>query len=275
MRQLVRAVRPLVRGAVPLSVLALLLAVTRVAAAEPRYTVRTAEVAPARLLAWGERGLLLLYTLREKEEIPPPPHAQVEILYFLEGKATLGSAKLTRGDAVYARPGGRAEPVRAKGKATVLALYAVAAEPAAGGASGASGTSGTSGTGGTGDAGAARIRRSTEATPLVIGGGKGQVTILFDRETAGDGSAYVGRLVTAAGMTVPEHVHGKEAELLYVVRGKGEMTVEGRKVLVEAGMAVHIPPNIRHSFVATSEAGLEAVQFYAPSGPEQRFKAAR
>ena len=35
---------------------------------------------------------------------------------------------------------------------------------------------------------------------------------------------------------------------------------------------MYLPPGVRHAFKTTSQEPVEAVQFYTPSGPEQRFK---
>jgi mannose-6-phosphate isomerase-like protein (cupin superfamily) len=77
-------------------------------------------------------------------------------------------------------------------------------------------------------------------------------------------------------VTVPEHAHAKEAEILWITTGTGEMTVDGSKYPVEPFMAIHIPPGARHSFTASPQSvPVEAIQYYAPSGPEQRFKGSR
>jgi putative monooxygenase len=115
-----------------------------------------------------------------------------------------------------------------------------------------------------------RVARARELAELDLLGGKGTVKILFDAERAGDKAAYVGQLTAAAGAAIPEHSHAGESELLYILSGKGEMTVDGLPMPVEAGMAVVIPPGKRHAF--KTDHGLSAVQFYTPSGPEQRFK---
>lgn len=113
------------------------------------------------------------------------------------------------------------------------------------------------------------IRRTVaESTAYDILDGKGQVTIVFEHL-----EAAASRLKIGGGAGVPEHVHRDEAEILYVISGGGEMTVDGKKVTVEAGKAYHIPANTKHSFIATPE--VEAIQFYVPGGPEQRFKAAK
>ncbi|HTJ40613.1 MAG TPA: cupin domain-containing protein [Kofleriaceae bacterium] len=73
-----------------------------------------------------------------------------------------------------------------------------------------------------------------------------------------------------AGAKVPEHVHEKETELLYVLSGSGTMTVEGVDMPIGPTTVVQIPPNTPHAFVAAD--AVTALQLYAPPGPEQRFK---
>ena len=47
--------------------------------------------------------------------------------------------------------------------------------------------------------------------------------------------------------------------------------VDGTALLLDV-LAVHVPVGARHSFRVTSATPLEAVQFYTPAGPEQRFR---
>jgi quercetin dioxygenase-like cupin family protein len=72
------------------------------------------------------------------------------------------------------------------------------------------------------------------------------------------------------GATVPEHVHAKETEVLYVLAGAGTMTIAGTQVPVTSTSVIQIPPNTKHAFTASDD--VRAVQVYTPSGPEQRFK---
>ena len=74
-----------------------------------------------------------------------------------------------------------------------------------------------------------------------------------------------------SGMTVPEHVHPAETEMLYVLSGSGTMTIGKEKMPVTPTTVVQIPGNVKHSFTATAD--VKAVQIYTPAGPEQRFKA--
>ncbi|MBA3539435.1 MAG: cupin domain-containing protein, partial [Deltaproteobacteria bacterium] len=107
--------------------------------------------------------------------------------------------------------------------------------------------------------------------------GPGKVTIFAEpskRMTAPTIAAAL--LEFPAGMAVPEHVHDKETELLYVLSGTGTMIVRdaGRtepvELAVTATSVVQIPPGAKHAFTATQN--LRAVQIYTPAGPEQRFK---
>jgi quercetin dioxygenase-like cupin family protein len=77
-------------------------------------------------------------------------------------------------------------------------------------------------------------------------------------------------LALPRGATVPEHVHAKETEMLYVLAGAGTLTVAGAQIPVTPTSVVQIPPNTKHAFTATED--LRALQIYTPPGPEQRFK---
>lgn len=170
----------------------------------------------------------------------------VAIVVALAGGLDLPGGKLGVGGAAYLA--GQVVLGTARGKTQLLHLT-VAAKPATP---------------------ATTVAARKDRRPLVIGGGKGSVTILFDAELARDPSAYVGWLVARRGMAAPTHTHDASVEILYVTKGSGTMTVAGEVIQVEAGMAVHIPKATPHSFEAGPK-GLEAVQFYAPAGPEQRF----
>jgi quercetin dioxygenase-like cupin family protein len=99
----------------------------------------------------------------------------------------------------------------------------------------------------------------------VIAGGKGRVDMLL--QTPG---AYAGRLHLDAGTAVPEHAHDGSSEVLFVLAGTGELIVDGQAYPAAAQSALHIPAGSKHSFKATSD--FDAIQFYVPGGPEQRFK---
>jgi quercetin dioxygenase-like cupin family protein len=112
----------------------------------------------------------------------------------------------------------------------------------------------------------------SKVVPLAIAGGKGTARILLDRGLSSDAAAAVTRLEFAAGAAVPPHQHEGAWELLYVVRGAGTLLAGDARLELKAEQAVAIPPGLKHAFTVTSPDGFEAVQLYAPPGPEQRFK---
>jgi quercetin dioxygenase-like cupin family protein len=85
--------------------------------------------------------------------------------------------------------------------------------------------------------------------------------------------AYAGTLRFEPGTAVAAHRHETSEELLVLTAGQGEMTLDGKTVTVKAGDAIHIPKQTLHAFKATGGVPVEAVQIYAPKGPEDRFKA--
>lgn len=116
------------------------------------------------------------------------------------------------------------------------------------------------------------LRTASAAENLSVAGGKATVRLYFDKGVVGDSSAYMGSFEAQSGLAIPEHVHGGSSEYLLIVAGEGRMTVEDKSFPVAAGDGIQVPPNTKHSFVATGPTPLSALQFYSPSGPEQRFR---
>jgi len=101
------------------------------------------------------------------------------------------------------------------------------------------------------------------------------VNFIFGKERAGEGGeAAVEMLSADAGFTVPPHKHDKSVEILYVLEGKGTMTIADEHYEVHSGTAVWVPKGVEHSFVEDGSTPLLALQIYTPGGPEERFKTA-
>lgn len=224
---------------------------------------------------------LTLLRVKAGTRLPQRRHDSAMILYVWSGWGLLydlaGQRKLTKGSAVYV-PAGTAWGLRADGgDYGEMALVQVFAP------------------GGPEDVYQSGIARGTTvlsdkekrhpkrpiARPVVtalarsktyeIAGGKGKVTFLFDHEISGDTAAYLGILEAQPGARVPLHSHVRSTEALLIIEGGGTMTVAGDTYDVSGWTAIQIPPTTEHSFTAGSE-GVKALQIYAPSGPEQRFK---
>lgn len=100
--------------------------------------------------------------------------------------------------------------------------------------------------------------------------GMSKYAIVVEPATIKASTVAATHLDLAAGTQIPEHVHEKETELLYVTSGEGTMTVNGVAIAVTPHSVIQVPPNTKHGFVAKS--GVVAIQYYTPAGPEQRFK---
>lgn len=113
--------------------------------------------------------------------------------------------------------------------------------------------------------------RSPVALPAAGARTLGPATIFADPATLQDHTLAASVLALPAGGRLAEHTHAGETELLYVLGGRGTLTVAGVDLPVTATSVVQIPKNTRHAFTAASD--LRAVQIFTPAGPEQRFKA--
>jgi putative monooxygenase len=187
---------------------------------------------------------------------------RAELWYFL-GPATvrgMGAGKPTMvaaGDMMYMRKGGAREILATSGDVHAV-LVMVPGGPEGSARAGALPTP---------PVGAVR---SALAGPIVLPAAKaktyGPSTIYLE----GDAPLSASVLSVAAGASVPEHVHAKETELLYILSGTGTMTVKGVAQAITPTSVVQIPANTKHAFTATT--AVRALQIYTPAGPEQRFK---
>jgi hypothetical protein len=100
-------------------------------------------------------------------------------------------------------------------------------------------------------------------------GGKGDVALLLEASPL---PISLQRLGAKKGASVPPHVHDGSHELLYIVTGAARTTVGETTFDAKAGDAIFIPKGYKHSMTVLDD--LDAVQVYAPKGPEQRFKGA-
>jgi quercetin dioxygenase-like cupin family protein len=115
-----------------------------------------------------------------------------------------------------------------------------------------------------------RIIKAESLPSYAILDGKGSATLYLHK--SGLGQAAVQRLEAGPGARIPEHQHDASDEIVYVMSGRGTMTVAGQSLPVVAGDAVHLPARVPHAIEVTER--LVAIQCYAPAGPEQRFTTA-
>jgi quercetin dioxygenase-like cupin family protein len=119
------------------------------------------------------------------------------------------------------------------------------------------------------------VAGQTPGTPTFLPAAKakayGGVTIFAEKATTKQELVAASIVNLPNGTAIPEHVHAKETELLYILSGSGSMTVNGIPLAVTPTTVVQVPANTKHAFTASAD--VRAVQLYTPAGPEQRFKA--
>lgn len=118
-----------------------------------------------------------------------------------------------------------------------------------------------------------RVASFGTSAPLVVSDGALEVRILLDADASGAEHAGLAILTGEPSFGVPEHVHDAAAEILYFEEGSGTMHLGDHDVEIGAGVTVYVPEGVPHSFEPRGTSRLRALQFYAPSGPEQRFRA--
>jgi quercetin dioxygenase-like cupin family protein len=99
----------------------------------------------------------------------------------------------------------------------------------------------------------------------------GAAMIFAEPATIHTGMLSASVLRLPAGARVPEHVHARETELVYVLEGSGTLDVGGVALPVTPTSVIQVPPNTKHSFAASSD--VRVVQIFTPAGPEQQLEA--
>ncbi|WP_428263851.1 cupin domain-containing protein [Haliangium sp.] len=113
---------------------------------------------------------------------------------------------------------------------------------------------------------------STAPELYELAGGRARVAMHFDSDKVDDGAAYMGVLTAEPGMEIPLHRHPDETEVVFLLEGSVEMTIDGDRYQVEPMTAIQIPSGLEHGVKVTGDRPIRALQFYSPGGPEQRFK---
>lgn len=93
---------------------------------------------------------------------------------------------------------------------------------------------------------------------------KAQITLYAE----GD-KAFLGKLRVKPGAKLPEHTD-KSEEYLYVLKGKGTLTVSGTDYEIEPHTGVYIPAGAKVTY-KNGDGVLEAVQFFAPADSANKY----
>jgi quercetin dioxygenase-like cupin family protein len=98
-------------------------------------------------------------------------------------------------------------------------------------------------------------------------GDKGHVKLLLDGTPA---HVAIDFLTADAGAAIPIHKHASQDEELFFVAGRSSTTVGKETFETAPGDALRVPAGAVHAVKVADS--LQAIQIYAPNGPEQRFK---
>ena len=82
--------------------------------------------------------------------------------------------------------------------------------------------------------------------------------------------AYTGWLFIGPGVVVPEHDHGDDEEMLFVICGGSRFRIGDKEVALDPGSSIRIPRRTRHAAIIGPE-GLVAVQVYRGGTPGLRY----
>lgn len=116
------------------------------------------------------------------------------------------------------------------------------------------------------------IRNEAGVAHARILGGQGEVALVLEKGALGTDAFSQSKLTLQPGATVPLHNHPGSVELIYVVSGKSEVTIDGTSKALGPGEAIAIPAGAQHTAKVVGTEVLQLIQFYVPGGPEQRFR---
>ncbi|MFP4057584.1 MAG: cupin domain-containing protein [Candidatus Brocadiia bacterium] len=119
--------------------------------------------------------------------------------------------------------------------------------------------------------GAGRVVRPEEVETLDFPWG--HIRILSEPRLTGARRMTFALVELAPGQGHDRHDHPDTEEIIYVVSGEGEQTVDDAgPVAVRAGAAVFVPDGAPHSTRNTGQGTLRLLVVYAPTGPEDVFR---
>jgi mannose-6-phosphate isomerase-like protein (cupin superfamily) len=120
---------------------------------------------------------------------------------------------------------------------------------------------------------AKHVFKAGEGEQLHWGGpAAGSVTIMIDPGLSGSTDFCVLTQSLAPGSVVPTHHHTMAEQVLFVVSGSGQISLDDRQVEAQAGTTVHIPKGVPHEIVNTGNEALTLLEITSPPGFQEIFR---
>jgi quercetin dioxygenase-like cupin family protein len=99
----------------------------------------------------------------------------------------------------------------------------------------------------------------------------GKIRWIYTREKD-DSPITVMQVRLRKGVTLPDHVHPDQPDLIYVLEGKATMFIDGvGEFPAKAGMIIQVPPNTRHA-IRNIEEDILLYNVFAPAIPYKKGK---
>ncbi len=86
-----------------------------------------------------------------------------------------------------------------------------------------------------------------------------------------DGSFFLTHSIVPPGGGPPAHIHTREEEAFYVIRGEVVFHVDGESITAQAGTFLNVPKGAKHQFHNSSGQEAEMIFWFAPAGIEGLF----
>jgi quercetin dioxygenase-like cupin family protein len=122
------------------------------------------------------------------------------------------------------------------------------------------------------DKGQLVVKSTADVQSLSILGGKASARILLEPQDTGSQALALDVVEFSGGAEIPRHQHDGSSEVLYVVAGGGTLNIGSESYPFAAEDAIHVPSGQPHGAKIGGGEKTIAIQFYAPAGPEQRFR---
>ena len=100
----------------------------------------------------------------------------------------------------------------------------------------------------------------------------GQVTIMIDPANSGSTDVCVLSQTLDPGSVVPVHHHEKAEQVLFIVSGRGEVSIADHQVEVGPGVTVHVPKGVAHGIANTGNEPLSILEVTSPPGFQKIFR---
>ena len=109
-----------------------------------------------------------------------------------------------------------------------------------------------------------------DGVPEAAAGGDVYSTLATGEHT--HGGYFLTHAIVPPGGGPPAHIHTREEEAFYIIRGELVFLVGDRELTAPAGTFLNVPRGTKHRFRNASDAEAEMIFWFAPAGIEGLFE---